>query len=187
MDFFTDTKKYFNLTQKKFYLIQYSLTLLGYISIVTFMVTLILLIVYYMTSEFVQYTNNTPECHKCISNKNSCNTTLRYMFIISIVFLIIYFIFYKAMENNIYSNQLIMYAALFFIINIVMFSVTTDYITCLYNNFKNMNEINCPCMTNYKTKVNILKYVSILLYAFIIIIFTLVLFLLVGIILNYFQ
>lgn len=158
--------------------------LINFIFVVVYITTLILLIIYYMTAGFVQYTNNTPECNKCISNKNSCNTILRYMFIISIVYIITSILLNSYIENNLGSSSVTMLSLLYCIINIVMFVVTTNYITCLYNNFTNMNEINCPCMTNYKTKVNILKYLSVLLYTFMIIILALVLFWAVGLVLQ---
>jgi hypothetical protein len=180
MDFFRQIQKDYNNAR----VIIDFIILLTFIVVVVYMTTLILLIIYYMTAGFVQYTNNTHECNKCISNKDSCNTILRYMFIISIVYIIASFLLNSYIENNLGSSSVIMQLILYFIINIVMFVVTTNYITCLYNNFTNMNEINCPCMTNYKTKVNILKYLSVLLYTFMIIILALVLFWAVGLILQ---
>lgn len=130
--------------------------------VLSFLVLVIMLVIYYYTAKFMKYVNETPECADCISNKYYCNTILRNM----LMFVVVYYVLLMV-GTLVFMKTFNMYiAGLLFVMAIAMYGVVIWFISCLYHNLKNIEDRNCPCMDKYKNVLTNLKSASVVLYYF---------------------
>jgi hypothetical protein len=128
----------------------------------SFLVLVVMLVIYYYTAKFMKYVNETPECADCVSNKYYCNTVLRNM----LMFVVVYYVLLMVL-GVVFMKTFNMYVGgLLVVMVIAMYGVLIWFISCLYHNLKNIEDRNCPCMDKYKNVLTNLKTASVVLYYF---------------------
>lgn len=153
------------------------------VSLIIVCLSALLIYTYHNTSKIVKHINNNSSCNNCIKNKLLCNNVLRYMFLASIIYIVLLIIFIIT-----YIKTLNIYIILFIgVINTILFFMTLWFIPCLYYSFKNMNDINCPCIDKYRSNIEMLKKISLSLYVTMIVIFIMIIFIASFIKLRYYK
>jgi hypothetical protein len=128
----------------------------------SFLVLVVMLVIYYYTAKFMKYVNETPDCADCVSNAYYCNTVLRNM----LMFVVVYYVLLMVLSVVFMKTFNKYVVGLLFVMVIAMYGIVIWFISCLYHNLKNIEDRNCPCMDKYKNVLTNLKTASVVLYYF---------------------